>query len=766
MKFALAERKEIAAGTVEVAFDIRGREFHFQAGQYIWITLPRLFYDDERGGSRCFSIASSPNDTKFLSIAFRTSDSGYKRTFAEMAIGSEVEIEGPLGDMLLPEDIASPIVCVAGGIGITPFLSMLRFATEQKKPYRITLLYVNRNPESVVYREELEELVRQNANLVVRDMFGLVDAKTIKKNIDGDAIKTARWYVVGPPAMAMETEKILYEFGVKRENVRLTEFVGYAVPADAKEPSALPGFAEAILRALDKNVLVSATDLQGAIIYANDKFVEVSRYNREEIIGQNHSILKSGAHSEKFYQELWHTISTGRVWRGEIKNRAKDGSFYWVDAIIAQITKEDNKPLGYIAVRFLITEQKKLEEEMVRKNKELTDIRTAILNVAEDVEEEKKKVEIEIQSRTRELREEQARLLASINSLSFGFVIADTDDNVIVKNTAISTILELTEEPASVQDIVNSFKGVASELDVLTRSCRECIDLKKDVELKEISHGKKYLRVFCTPVITKDESAPDSSENVIGYVILVEDVTEAKIMERSRDEFFAVASHELRTPLTAIRGNADMILDMFADKIVDKDMKEMLQDIDVSSIRLIGIVNDFLEVSRLEQGRVEIKKENFNVSDVIEKVIFDLTTMIKQKGLSIAYTPPSSPLPAVFADKNRTEQVLLNLVGNAIKFTKEGGITVTASAVGGFVGIRVTDTGLGISEHNQSLLFRKFQPAGEQMLARDVTQSTGLGLYISKLIISSMGGTIELEASELGKGSTFIFTLPVAANNI
>lgn len=763
MKFALAERKEIAADTVEAVFDIRGREFHFQAGQYIWITLPRLFYEDARGGSRCFSIASSPNDTEFLRIAFRTSDSGYKRTFAEMAIGSEVEIEGPLGDMLLPEDDTSPVILVAGGIGITPFLSMLRFIAEEKRSYHITLLYANRNPESVVYRKELEELVRQNANLVLRDLFGLVDAKAIKKNVDRDAIETALWYVVGPPAMAMETERILYELGVRRGRVRLTEFVGYSVPAAvAGKPDALPGFTEAMLRALDKNVLVSVTDLRGAIIYANDKFVETSRYSREELIGQNHRILKSGFHTEKFYHELWHTISTGRVWRGEIKNRAKDGSFYWVDAIITNIIGENNESLGYIAVRFLITEQKKLEEELVGKNEELVDARTAILNVAEDIEEEKKKVETEVQSRTRELMEEKARLLASINSLSFGFIIADVNDKVIIKNAAISTILELTQEPTSVRDIVASFKGVASELDLLTHSCRECIDLKKDVELKEISHGKKYLRIFCTPVITKNEGAKDSDGEVIGYVVLVEDVTEAKIMERSRDEFFAVASHELRTPLTAIRGNADMILSMFADKIVDNDMKEMLMDIDTSSIRLITIVNDFLEVSRLEQGRIEIKKEDFNLSDVIVKVVYDLTTMVGQKSLSIAYVAPPSPLPAVFADKNRTEQVLLNLVGNAIKFTKEGGITITTAVVGGFVCIRVTDTGTGISEHNQALLFRKFQQAGEQMLARDITQSTGLGLYISKLIISSMGGTIGLEKSEPGKGSTFAFTLPIA----
>lgn len=427
-------------------------------------------------------------------------------------------------------------------------------------------------------------------------------------------------------------------------------------------------------------------------------------------------------------------------------------------------TIQKPQPSSKVAIDLKNVEERQifLERELANKTEELRGVRIAMLNLLEDLDAEKKRVEIDVQEKTKELREEKARLLASINSLSFGFIIADTNDTLIVKNAAISNILELTQEPTSVRDIVDSLRGVSAGLDVLVHSCRECIDLKKVVELKEISHGKKYLRVFCTPIIVKDELSQDTPEKVIGYAMLVEDVTEARVMERSRDEFFAIASHELRTPLTAIRGNADMILDMYADKIVDKDMKEMLQDIDTSSVRLINIVNDFLEASRLEQGKIEIKKENFNVSDVIEKVVRDLKIMDAQKGLSLVYTAPPSPLPTVFTDKQRTEQILVNLLGNAAKFTKEGSITITASVAGNFVGIRIIDTGTGISEHNQALLFRKFQQAGEQMLARDVTQSTGLGLYISKLIISSMGGTIGLEKSELGKGSTFVFTLPIS----
>jgi signal transduction histidine kinase len=287
--------------------------------------------------------------------------------------------------------------------------------------------------------------------------------------------------------------------------------------------------------------------------------------------------------------------------------------------------------------------------------------------------------------------------------------------------------------------------------------------LKSVIEVNNVFYGKKFLRIICAPIST-DDLSDDQTDNtqIIGYVFLVEDVTEAKVNERSRDEFFAVASHELRTPLTAIRGNTDMILDAYAEKIVDKDMKEMLADINTSSIRLIGIVNDFLEVSRLEQGKIELHKEKFNINEVVSKVVRDFKSIVDQKKiyLEVEYLSPESSLPKVFSDKSRIEQVLVNLVGNAVKFTKEGGIKIKVGWIENFVIIHIVDTGVGISIHNQVFLFRKFQQAGEQMLARDITQSTGLGLYICKLLISALGGTIDLEESNTNKGSTFTFTIP------
>lgn len=382
-----------------------------------------------------------------------------------------------------------------------------------------------------------------------------------------------------------------------------------------------------------------------------------------------------------------------------------------------------------------------------------------VVNLLEEVKEGKEKAEDLVALRTEQLREEQARLLASINSLSFGFVIADRENHILLQNPALVKILDLSEVPDSVDDLKRALEKTDPPFDPIAL-CNESLKRWAPVERAEVSYGKKFLRFLCAPILP--EGGPKTpGGGVIGHVLLVEDVTEAKVIDRSREEFFTIASHELRTPLTAIQGNAGMLLSSYEDKL-PKDVHEMLKDINVSSKRLIEIVNDFLEVSRLEQGKIEWKHEDFDLAEVVESAVRNLCALAEERTLTLTVVPPAAPLPHVRADKVRVEQVLDNLIGNALKFTEKGTITVQLEGSDGFVRVRVSDTGAGISEHNQTLLFRKFQQAGENIFARDVSQSTGLGLYISKLIIEAMGGTIALERSELGKGSVFTFTLPAA----
>jgi PAS domain S-box-containing protein len=156
----------------------------------------------------------------------------------------------------------------------------------------------------------------------------------------------------------------------------------------------------AILNALNKSVIVSITDPNGNITYANDKFLEVSKYSREELIGENHRILKSGFHSDSFYNMLWSAISRGRVWRGDIKNRAKDGTFYWVDSNISPIFDEFGKIQGYVAIRFLITDKKETEEKLKEKNKELENTMEDFYMLRSSLIEGLKRKEIEEENNT------------------------------------------------------------------------------------------------------------------------------------------------------------------------------------------------------------------------------------------------------------------------------------------------------------------------------------------------------------------------------
>ena len=214
--------------------------------------------------------------------------------------------------------------------------------------------------------------------------------------------------------------------------------------------------------------------------------------------------------------------------------------------------------------------------------------------------------------------------------------------------------------------------------------------------------------------------------------------------------------------MTAIRGNTSLIMEYFWKKIEDKEVREMLSDMHESSVRLIDIVNDFLDVSRLEQGKIEFKKEKIDISEIVHDSLEELKVKAEEKGLKVEEVLSKERIPNALADKNRTTQIILNLLGNAINYTQKGGIKIKILKNGEFIKISISDTGVGITEKNKKLLFKKFQQAGERVLARDVTRGTGMGLYISKLLVEGMGGKIYLEDSISGKGSTFSFELPIA----
>lgn len=230
-------------------------------------------------------------------------------------------------------------------------------------------------------------------------------------------------------------------------------------------------------------------------------------------------------------------------------------------------------------------------------------------------------------------------------------------------------------------------------------------------------------------------------------------------LDKLKDQFVSIASHELRTPLTGINGIVSMIFEGDYGK-VPVNLKEPLDDIEKATKRLIHLVNDILNLSRIEAGRMKFALSEFSLNDDIREIIALLQPIAKDK--KILLTAQKITDVKVQADEDKVKQILNNLFGNALKFTDHGSITVSIHQEGDLLKIFVTDSGIGIAEEDTKKLFRKFEQISSQQKERP--NGTGLGLYISKQLAQKLGGDLWLEKSEEGKGSTFAFSLPVSGS--
>jgi signal transduction histidine kinase len=225
---------------------------------------------------------------------------------------------------------------------------------------------------------------------------------------------------------------------------------------------------------------------------------------------------------------------------------------------------------------------------------------------------------------------------------------------------------------------------------------------------------------------------------------------------KHKSQFLANMSHELRTPLNAIIGYTELILDNLYGETPDK-MREVLDRVQRNGRHLLGLINDVLDLSKIEAGQVTLTLADYSLKDVVHSVFSAVEPLANEKRLAFKVDIPPN-LPGGHGDERRITQVLLNLVGNAIKFTDQGEVTIRASVTDGLYNLSVSDTGPGISEVDQAKLFQEFQQADNSITRKK--GGTGLGLAISKRIIEMQGGRIWV-VSHPGQGSTFSFSLPV-----
>lgn len=234
MRATVAETREVAEGTLLVLFAVEDYP-GYRPGNYFWVELPNRGHDDEKGLRRHISLVTSPTETGVVGLATRLRDTAFKRTLAELEVGDEVEVEEPKGSFVLPEDTAAEYVFVAGGIGITVFRSMLRYIADTGAPYRVTLVYSNRDHASTAFLDELEELAgRIEGMRVVLTMTDDPEWQGDTRRLTADVLdelvgglEGKTLLIAGPPAMVEDVSGSLLEAGVPEERVIASKFSGY-----------------------------------------------------------------------------------------------------------------------------------------------------------------------------------------------------------------------------------------------------------------------------------------------------------------------------------------------------------------------------------------------------------------------------------------------------------------------------------------------------------------------------------------------------------
>ncbi|MDX6438265.1 MAG: hypothetical protein QOF45_848 [Gaiellaceae bacterium] len=234
MRATVAEKRDVAKGTLLVLFAVDGYP-QYRPGHYFWVELPDRGHQDEKGLRRHISLVTSPTEPGVVGLATRLRDSAFKRTLAELEVGDEVEVEEPKGSFLLPEDTSADYVFIAGGIGITVFRSMLRFIADEQLPYRVTLVYSNRDRESAAFLEELSEL--EGAIAGCRLVLTMTDEESWEgesRRVDAPMLRDHlgepdryRYLVAGPPAMTEAVVGSLHGAGVPEDRVLADKFSGY-----------------------------------------------------------------------------------------------------------------------------------------------------------------------------------------------------------------------------------------------------------------------------------------------------------------------------------------------------------------------------------------------------------------------------------------------------------------------------------------------------------------------------------------------------------
>ncbi|MFB9844867.1 PAS domain-containing sensor histidine kinase [Mucilaginibacter ginsenosidivorans] len=479
--------------------------------------------------------------------------------------------------------------------------------------------------------------------------------------------------------------------------------------------------------ALDESSIVAITDQRGIIQHANDNFCKISKYSREELIGRDHRIINSGFHTKEFIRSLWVTIANGKIWRGELKNKAKDGTYYWVDTTIVPFLDELGKPYQYVAIRADITTRKDTEVHLQKSLKEISDYKYAL---------------------------DESSIVAITNQKG---VIQYANDN-------FCKISKYPREELIGQDhrIINS--GFHSK-DFIRKLWVTIANGKIwRGELKNRAKDGSYYWVDTTIIPFLDEQGKPYQ-----YIAIRADITGRKMVEEENiklnqdleirvkqrteelEAFSYSISHDLRAPLRAVNGYARMLEEDYSGSF-DEEGKRLLNVVQDNARKMDTLINNMLAFSKV--GKKEINRSIIDMRSLAEDVWAELSKDPKCKAKA-----EIGELQQAIADRSLINQVWVNLLSNAIKYsanTPEPVVKIHSERKRDMIIYSVADNGVGFDMRYADKLFGVFQ----RLHSSEDFEGTGVGLAIVHRVITKHGGNVWAEG-EVGKGAIFRFSLPV-----
>jgi PAS domain S-box-containing protein len=531
-------------------------------------------------------------------------------------------------------------------------------------------------------------------------------------------------------SMGEGSQQRWYELRLAPLHDALRRFIGQVVTIhDITEHKRIQEQLRQLSRAVEASpVSIVITDPEGKIQYVNPKFTQVTGYAASEVFGKNSSLLKTYHTPREVHQQLWQTIRQGREWHGEFCNRKKNGDLFWESASISPLTDSSGKITHYLAVKEDVTERKQIESR---------------------------------------LQENEARFRQIVENASDMIARLTPDGYILYVNPTALRLFGYSEE------------------ELVTRHYLDLVAPQARSKMNRFYTRQVLAKIPNTyyefPMLTSDGheiwlgqnvQIIEDEQNVIGLQALARDITERKRFEealalardqameanRVKSQLLANVNHELRTPLGSILGYAELLRAGTFGPLADAQAGAVGQIIE-SVNYLTGIVNELLDAAQIEARKLILQMEECDPRQIVQQVEGNMSILAERKGLQLTSELADNLPAAVLGDERRLKQILINLVGNAIKFTKTGGVHIKLYAPdASHWAMQVSDTGVGIPPEAQVYIFEPFRQADNQMPRSH--RGAGLGLSISRQLIELMGGQITLE-SEMGRGSTFTIWLPV-----